>query len=188
MADIYSVDKYDDYIIKKIDIRHDELRAELNNQFGPYGNYVDGEKRMIWYITPENERIYPAFFMSEEVWPNTGDMFRQISEETGRSIALDDEYTTGPLSYNKFNKVALNITRHPRNKETIQYTIDELNKKYPGIKELVVDNFPIYSLIMDGEYVSEPGLDEMIRKTIIAKCDIKNNTTTKSINKNSNNC
>ena len=162
----------DDYVFKRLNIDEGNLYAELNNQFGPYGNYIDGEKRKIWYISPKNIVNYPNFFMTESVLPNSTENYHQISGGLN-GLSLDKTYTTGPLTCQQFNSASLNITRHPRNKETIEYILDELDKQLPGIKTFTINNFSIYSDVMNGEYESDPVLDEMINNTIQNECNIK---------------
>ena len=58
-------------------------------------------------------------------------------------------------------------------KETIEYILDELDKQLPGIKSFTINNFSIYSDVMNGEYESDPVLDEMINNTIQNECNIK---------------
>lgn len=169
--EIKTVNANDEYIIKELIIDNGNLRVELNNQFGPYGNYDDGEERYLWY-TNSKSIVYPTFFMEECVWPNLDDKYNQISGDLN-GLLLDENHTTGPLTYSQFDEIALNITRHPRNKETIEYTLNNLEEKLPGIKELIINSFPIYNYVMNGEYQPDPEIDEMINKTIIKKCNIK---------------
>lgn len=162
----------DDYIIKNFLIDDYDLRAELNNQFGQFGNYVDGERREIWYRTPDCNRYNPSFFMIEDYLSNRKYNYHHIVGGLN-GFSIDKNNLTGPLSYIQFDNISINIARHPRNKETIEFVIDELNNSLPGIKELIINNFPIYNDIMNGEYVSELIIDDMINKTIQEKCDIK---------------
>lgn len=169
--EVTTINKNDEYITKRLKLDEGNLNIELNNQSGFYGNHIDGEKRELWY-TNSKSTVYPAFFMVECIWPNLNENHHLIIGKLN-GFSFNKNNITGPLTYSQFDQTALNITRHPRNKETIEYTLNELEKTLSGIKELIINNFPIYNYIMDGEYQPDPEIDEMINKAIINKCNIK---------------
>ena len=160
-------------IIKEFCVSDREFKVE--SWFGVYSNSVNNGKRSIEYSFPKNKSTVPEFCMKEYVLEpdNSKERFlfgdyRCFRDASGRTIS-----TKLPLSFDQFNSLALNILRHPRNKELINHTLDEMNQRMPGVKQFVVDNCGMYDLIMNSGYLHLGKLDRMIRGTIVKKCDFK---------------
>lgn len=162
------------YIIKSFEIDKTDLKVELNNQFGPYGNYEDGEKRRLWYRHGFSST--PILEMTEVEWFEKGNSL--IS--TGRNININNEPVLSGLSREQLQVFAIMIASHPRNVELIVFTLEELDKRLPGVMQYVINNFWLYSLL------TSPGLsktDETIEKIINAtkheKCNIRRDDVNK---------
>lgn len=156
-----------DYVIKKFEINDYDLIAELNNQFGSYGNYEDGVKRFLWYR--DNRRIRDrTLFMSEDEWYEKGHLL--CGDEGG--IKVDGNSLISGLNYKEFHVIATQVARHPRNRELILYTLDEIDKQLPGLKDFIVNHFSLYHYIMATEYQVHPLTDWLVQSAIHEKCDL----------------
>ena len=177
--EISSHHKNDDYIIKEFEIGKDELRYELSNNFGAYGNYVDGESRDLWY-RGNNADSDKFISMREQIWPKTEANARFIQKDLLNNIIKSNNYSTDLLTDEEMNNISLNIARHPRNKEAIEYVLNEYEKLIPGITKFIEDYFVIYSHIMDYSYVENEITDLMINDTIKEECNFENIKTAKA--------
>ena len=159
----------DDYVIKNINIDSGDLHVELDNQFGPYGNYVDGERRHFWY---KDTKISGTclLFMTEDEWRLKG--HHLIGDADG--IKIDNKEVVSGLTNEQFYLLSTQIARHPRNKEMIVYALEEIDKQLPGIKDFVSNHFPLYNFIVN--YEDQPNIivDAIIQATIHPKCNLKN--------------
>lgn len=168
--EVSTTDPNADYIIKKIKVDSSDLEVELNNQFGPYGNYEDGIKRSLWYRHPLLSNDNKVLYVIEAEWPEKG----HILSSDGCQITIDDEQIMSGLSAEEFYLISSLIVSHPRNREIITFTTDELDKQIPGIKQYIYDNFPLYNLLTDeSAYESMPIVEDVIEKTKHEKCNIK---------------
>jgi len=136
---------------------------ELNNQFGPYGNYDDGEKRALVYN--DNSQFLA---MIEDEWFTKGH-FLYVDTR----VTLDNKKIRDGLTKDQFDLVAFNIVSHPRNKVLLLYTMGEMNKQFPGIREFIGNNFPLYNSIVDSCYSPDPFIDSIVEATIHEKCNLK---------------
>ena len=84
----------------------------------------------------------------------------------------------------QFESVALNITRHPRNMETLEYILDSFEQDLFGVRDYLSTNSIPYKNIMNGEYIYDPYIDNMIQSTILEECNLKNNNKTLTKRKN----
>lgn len=162
---ICTTDANSNYVIKKIEVSDESLKIELNNQFGPYGNYVDGEKRFIWYKPLPN----PLLYMIEDEWHTKGHFLQGHCSK----IELDGKILIGRLTCEQFYMLSTNIVLHPRNKELVLYTVDEIEKQMPGIKEFIYNNSVLYNYIINTEYQSDFITDKIVQATIHEKCNLK---------------
>lgn len=175
---ISTSDANSNYIIKKFEISNSDLKVELNNQLGPYGNYEDGEKRYLWYkspiLTKERNNLLS---MIEDEWYKKG---HHLSSD-GSEITIDGKKIVSGLTHEQFYVLSTLIACHPRNRELIIYTIDELNKQLPGVKQYISDNFMLYNVLSNGSlYEPNPTVELIIQSTIHEKCNINNNFVRKS--------
>lgn len=158
-------DKNADYVIKRIEISDKDLKVELNNQFGPYGNYEDGEKRYLWYKTSGD-----FLSMVEDEWHDKG----HYLYGDGSSVKIDNKKIISGLTKQQFLMLSTSIVQHPRNKELVLYAVEELEKQLPGIKEFICNNFPLYNFIVESEYEQDFITESIIKATIHEKCNLKN--------------
>ncbi len=160
----------DDCIIKEFDIGNHSIRAKIDNAFGPSGNYVDGEEREIWFDSKK-----PLLFMTEAVWPKQGEMHREIgSGSLAKGAISSNNHLFSHIPDEQMRELMLNITRHPRNKELINYVLNEYEKMIPGITKFIDENFHMYGDIINQEYVSNERTDVMIDNTIMERCNFEN--------------
>lgn len=167
---ISSYHSEDDCIIKEFEISDIFIRANVENAFGPSGNYEDGEEREIWFNSDS-----PKLFMTEAVWPKQGKNHRQISSGSlDEGVILSYHHYYGDIPALEMKSLMLNITRHPRNKELINYVLNEYEKMIPGIKKFASDNFKMYGNVLNEEYVSDEITDNLINDTIMERCNFEN--------------
>ena len=174
---ISTFDVNSNYIIKTFEIDNCDLQVELNNQFGPYGNYEDGEKRYLWY---RNSKLSKGqnnlLYMIEDEWYEKGHQL--ISD--GYEITIDGKKIVSGLTHKQFYVLSTLIACHPRNRELIIYTMDEIDKQLPGVKQYVSDNFILYNVLSnENSYEPIPIVESIIQSTIHEKCNINNNSIRK---------
>lgn len=175
---ISTTDANSNYIIKNIEIDSYDLKVELNNQFGPFGNYEDGEKRHLWYrnsILSKGKN--DLLFMDEDEWFEKG--HHLIGN--GSEITIDGRKVASGLTREQFYVLSTLIACHPRNRELILFTMDELDKQLPGVKQYVSDNFKLYNVLTnDDSYEANTAVDSIIEATIHEKCNINKNSLCKT--------
>lgn len=160
----------DDCIIKEFEISDKSIGANVENAFGPSGNYEDGEEREIWFDSES-----PILFMTEAVWPKYAKNHRQIiSGPLDEGVISSNHYSYSDISDSKMKSLMLNITRHPRNKELINYVLNEYEKMIPGIKKFASDNFEMFSKVLNEDYASNEITDTLINDTIMERCNFEN--------------
>jgi len=174
---IATTDANSNYIIKKMEIDNCDLQVELNNQFGPYGNYEDGEKRYLWYRNSKlSEGKIPLLCMLESEWFEKGHRLSSYGSE----IIIDDEKIISGLTHEQFDVLSTLIACHPRNRELLLYTMNELDKQLPGVKQYISDNFILYNILTnENSYEKNPIVESIIQSMIHEKCNINNNSTRK---------
>ena len=174
---ISTTDANSNYIIKEFEISDCDLIAELNNQFGVYGNYEDGEKRYLWYRNPKlSKRKDNLLCMIEDEWYQKG----HYLNSDGYEITIDGKKVMTGLTQDQFYNLSTLIACHPRNRELIIYTLNELDKQLPGVKKYVSDNFGLYNILSDeNSYKSNPIVEAIIQSTIHEKCNINNSSKSK---------
>lgn len=175
---ISTTDANSNYIIKRIEVDGYDLLVELNNQFGPYGNYEDGEKRYLWYRNPKlSKGQNNLLYMIEDEWYEKG---HHLSSD-GSEITIDGKKIISGLTHDQFYVLSTLIACHPRNRELIIYTMDELDKQLSGVKQYVSDNFILYNVLSnENSYESNPLVETIIQSTIHEKCNINNNSIRKT--------
>ncbi len=163
----------DPFRLVQFEINDSSIHAMINNEFGPCGNYVDGEHREI-KLSDSNYKHGAFFYMTEAQHPDErGESLHSIYGSYD-GFDFDLENVTGELSYKKFDSIAYNLTRHPRNKETIETVVNYFDSKIPGFKKYIQDNFIMYDYIMDNDYVSSPEMDEHMDGMLLDACNIEN--------------
>lgn len=169
-------DANSNYIIKRFKISDDTLEVELNNQSGPYGNYDDGIERSLHYKSGQLSKNDLFLFMTEDEWYEKGHL---LFVSSGK-VMLDGKEQVSKLSVRECRKVSTLIASHPRNRELILYTINELDKRLSGIKKYISDNFSLYSkLTNEDTYESNILVDTLVESTIHEKCNINNKSMCK---------
>lgn len=174
---ISTVNPLDEYTIKSLEITDEYLSMKLENAFGPYGNYVDGTTRKINYHSPLHSK--PYFSLIETVWPHEGAYL--YCDEGGFKFFREDpivEYE----NRDQFNRLATNLVVHPRNREAINYTLDEFERVFPGIKEFTINNSGLLKYLLEVPYIDDPIMDIIMNKAINHACDFKEKAISKKQN------
>ena len=149
------------------------IHAQIDNEFGPRGNYVDGEHREITM----SESMYkhgPFFHMREEQYPNErGESLHSVYGGLD-GFVFDLVNEIDDLSYREYDSIAYNLVRHPRNKETIETVLNYFDSKVPGLKAYIKDNFIMYDYVMENDYVHSEKMDRLMDSMILEACNIDN--------------
>ena len=162
----------EEFINKRFDIGKDFIDVEINSIHGHRGNNVDSIERRLWYTTPTHYP-YPLLFMTEATWLNGGNFL--TGNDKGIEVSKSNFYETiiTPLTDKRFEELSTLIACHPRNKELIEFVINKIGNDLPILKDFIVNNFSIYSHIMDKKYEKNTLVDLLVDSTINDKCDIK---------------
>lgn len=172
------------YPFKEFAISEDEIRIDNDG-----GQVIDGElketKRYLWYTTPNNSH-WPFFSMEENFEkgpldePNkTNHSILGISggfsidgDEIPEAIkSCGDNYDESRFT-EEFDRLAFALASHPRNKELMFHTLDEFDKRFPGIKDYVFKTFKLYRDLANVECYT-PISDSIIQQVIVKKCNFK---------------
>lgn len=81
--------------------------------------------------------------MIEDEWYEKG----HFLSSDGFEITIDGKKIISGLNNDQFYILSALIACHPRNRELIIYTMDELDKQLPGVKQYVSDNFILYNYL-----------------------------------------
>lgn len=165
---IRSVNPDDEYTIKELDVNDDYLSLELENAFGPYGNYVDGTTRKFKYHS-SNHRT-PYFSIIEKVWPQKGNYL--YCDEKGFKF-FGEEPIVNYENRQQFDLLATNLAAHPRNRESLNYILNEFDRVLSGMREFVIKNFNLVKYLLEVEYIDDPIMDIIMNKAINHACDFK---------------
>ncbi len=169
--EIKSYHPEDDFISKEFEIGKDEIRAEVDNIHGGAGDFDNGIAREIWY-RGSNASLGNLIAMSERS-SGYGRDYNAIHSGVCERKIDSENYSTGIIPKFELDRISLNIARHPRNKELISYVLGEYEKMIPGITGFIINNFSIYTQIMNRDYVRDELTDNMIKETINKKCNIE---------------
>ena len=174
-------DANSDYIIKRLQISDKELHVELNNHFGPYGNYYDGIERSLDYHSGRLSKSDLFLFMMEDEWYEKG---HRLYISDGK-VKIDGKEQVSKLSIRECHILSTLIASHPRNRELILYTMNELDKQMPGVKEYISYNFDLYDELTSEEtYEPNITVDTLVELATHEKCNINNNKHMCKIKKN----
>lgn len=165
---VWSINPEDEYTIKSLEVDLDGLDLDLENAFGPYGNYVDGTTRKLNYHSPLNPRPYLS--MIEKVWPRHGTYL--YCDEAGFKV-FNEEPIVPYQNRDMFNMLATNIVAHPRNREAINYILTEFERVLPGVKEFFVNNSFLLKYLLTVPYINDEITETIIKKTINEACNFK---------------
>lgn len=171
---IWTINPDDEYTIKSLEVDEESLDLELENAFGPYGNYVDGTTRKVKYHSPLHHR--PYFSMIEKVWPHEGTYL--YCDEDGFK-AFNEEPIVHYQNRKMFDLLATNLIAHPRNREAINYLLEEFERIMPGTKEFFIANSNLLTFLLNVDYVADPVSETIINKAINHACDFKKNEISK---------
>lgn len=173
---IYTEDANADYIIKKFDIDNFVCRVELNNQFGSYANYDTGVEKSLTYDSRLLQRDYDLLLDVSEAYGNSE---HYSVCNSGYDIKINWDQKISGLTSKQFYELINMIVRHPKNREFILFTIDELDKQLPEIKQYVSENFPLFNSLTDSNLYKP----NFIVDSIFNAIDNKNREEIKNRNK-----
>ena len=171
---LYSCNLNDEYIKKSFVVGVDEIFAGIDNIDLNDKNHNTISRKIHYRGKVGNK--FKILNMCERESTKDEDW----SSIYGDEEIYSDNYSTGTITKEEFDKKILNITRHPRNKELINYVLEEYNKMIPGITEYIMTYFPIYNKIMDYCYVNDELTDNMINDVIKEKCNLNQSKEVKS--------
>lgn len=172
--EISSVDPDDEYTIKTLEVNDEYLSLDLENAFGPYGNYVDGTTRKFTYHSRLHRK--PYFCHIETVWPHKGSYL--YCDESGFKF-FREEPIVNYDNRQQFDLLATNLVAHPRNREALNYILDEFEKVLPGMREFFINNANLLKYLLEVEYIDDPVMDIIMNKAINHACDFKEPALTK---------
>ena len=140
--------KNGDELIKKFDIDNFRCHVELNNQFGSYGNIDTGVEKTLIYDSRLLQRDYDLLL---SIYESCGSSELYSVCNSGYDIKINWEQRISGLTSKQFYELINMIVRHPKNREFILFTIDELDKQLPGIKQYVSENFTLFNSLTDSD-------------------------------------
>lgn len=158
----------DEYTIKSLEVNDEYLSLELENAFGPYGNYVNGTTRKLAYHSSLHRR--PYFSLIETTWPRKGTYL--YCDESGFKF-FNEEPIIHYENRKQFDKLATNLVAHPRNREALDYILNEFERIYPGIKEFTINNSNLLKYLLEVEYIDDPVMDIIMDRAINHACDFE---------------
>lgn len=167
---IWAMNPLDEYTIKSLEVDDKYFSLKLENAFGPYGNYVDGTTRSINYHSSLHSE--PYLCLVEKVWPNEGSYL--YCDEDGFKF-FKEEPIVPYRNRRQFNKLATNLVAHPRNRESINYILDEFERIIPGMREFAINNSELLQYLLGVPYIEDPMTDIIMEKVINHACDFKSN-------------
>lgn len=165
---VWSINPDDEYTIKKLEASSTYFRYELDNAFGPYGNYVDGTTRTLSYNSANNNRL--GFHMQENVWPDDG----SIIHGNEKGFYSFDRAVESPFNgVANHHRLATNIVAHPRNREAINYLLKEFDKVLPNVSRYFVANVPFLRYLLNVPFVEDKATNLLVQNVLNPKCDFK---------------
>lgn len=158
----------DEYVIKSLEVSDNFFSIQLDNAFGHYGNYEDGTTRSLIYHSSLHREPYLHF--AEKVWPQNG---AYLYCDTAGFKFFGEEAIVPYSNRKAFDMLATNIVAHPRNREALNYLLDELERKMTGIRDFVLNNSNLYKYLLEVEYVQDPITESIVDRVINHACDFK---------------
>ena len=122
------------------------LKWDLDNQFGPLGDFKHGKKRNVTFVE-EKDKGRISVHVVESIGHNKCNGI--TSETTNYDGAVKHKISRG---LGNFNSDGMYVSReqvidyiykifsHPRTKETMDYLEKELEKVFPGIIQFIINN------------------------------------------------
>lgn len=172
--EIRTTNANDEYIIKSLNVRENYLSYELENAFGPYGNYVDGATRKMKYHSSLHPQ--PYFSLIEKTFPHDGSYL--YCDENGFKF-FGEEPIVSYDNRRQFDRLAINIVAHPRNREALNYILEEFDRFLPNMKEFAINNFYLLKYCLAVEYIDDPIMDIIMNKAINHACDFQEKVSPK---------
>lgn len=154
--EIRIIDPNAENIITEFETNSYSFYANLNNTFGPYGNYIDGTNRSIRYTDiSKNPYRGATYFMNHEtIWNGDGSYI--MLEKKLHDIPFKDDVhlrtlvfkngQTGvrdfdlPVSYCDVDNIAKYLLKQPRTINLVEYVLNNIDRYLPGIKQYIFDN------------------------------------------------
>ena len=157
----------DQYTRKYLDIGDRKLTLTLNKK----NSQGENKKETAWR-TFACDFSRNTFYMEESYKQNDTDIHRSLNGDECEFECDHNDLYLDIESPEQFEAIALNIARHPRNAETLEYILDSFEQDLFGVRDYLRNNSIPYNGIVNGEYISDPYIDNMIQSTIIEKCNL----------------
>ncbi len=177
---LFTSDRDADYVLKRLEISPTEVKASLNNQFGPFGNYEDGIERTMHYRTAFDD-YGSSISMTEHIWPNEGEDTGHNLTSDLKSILLDGKVLIEGLTALSFENLASSIASHPRNRELLTFTLKSLDEQLPGVSEFIKREFSLYDRLVNPQKGSLPTYDKLANYVVQSCMHYSCNIIKKSI-------
>jgi len=187
------IDPNAENIITEFQTNSYSFYAQLENDFGPYGNYVDGTKRSIKYtdITKNPYRGATYFMSYESVW--AGDGHYITLEKDLHDDPCQDEINfrtnnfrngnTGVSDFScqveryKVDEVARQLLKSSRTINLVDYILNSVDTTLPGMRQYIMDNSPLMIDVkrtMDATKIGFKNsvIDSLFEYCRIPQCDL----------------
>ncbi len=175
----------DEYEIKDLIVSESDFKVKIErSRIDEDTRRLLNTERSFWYATPEYF-LWPLFYMTESFDASHNDDCGKNNCHiyySGIEFSCKGkvEQVAKEQSREEDHNLAFAIASHPRNKELISYTINEFEKVFPGITDLVYNNCKLYR-DLTSIYVSNPLADSMVANVTCKKCNFKKNKSLKNI-------
>ena len=169
----------DDYTKKILDISDKKLTLTLNKE----KHQEENKKETAWRtLVCDFRRNW--FYMEESYKQNDTNIYRSINGDECEFECDHNDLSLDIESSEQFESTALNIARHPRNIETLEYILNSFEQDLFGVRDYLSNNSIPYNNIINGEYIYDPYMDNMIQSTIIEECNLSKDYKTLAKRKN----
>ena len=140
------------------------LKVRLDNVFGFYGDR-NGIERVLFYSTDCNNS---EVSMIEKINQKGNYLYGDGFDDSIRLVLpiSDKPFRYDNCSKEQYERFCTSVVTHPRNKELLLFMMNELERQFPGIRDFILQNFPIFERVMNKEYEADDFAEELIEKAI----------------------
>ncbi len=191
--DISVIDPNAENIITEFSANSYSFKAELENAFGPYGNYIDGTHRSVCYENRhKNPYIFSNCFTSYEKVENGKTNYLKLRSNDDENKYSDFvlEVTTfenndtevsnfkTSILYFQVDKIVNQLLTIERTKNLIDHVLNSINNTLPGMKDYIMENFNLMKEVKQiidtnnhGQGISSE-IKELVAKYSLKECDL----------------
>ena len=172
--EVYKIEKGNDFYLESLFLNDNYISASVNNI--AYNDYIkDGEERRICYRKDKN---YLGSLMIERNIVSTD--YKCLGINDNEIVSINYSAGKGNTIYAKFDNedeldnAVLQISVHPRNKELIEYVINDFDRELTGLKDYIQNKYEVYNKIMQTEYTNNSVINLLVERTIDESCNLSN--------------